>query len=75
MAKQKKPSDRLRDMDRPTVLGHYELDRATLTPIRKPINLQRAGDYGCDPVGDGTFRMVPSGDIVDLQECRRRLAA
>ena len=30
-------------------------------------------DYGCDPIGDGTFRMVPSGDIVDLKEKRRRL--
>lgn len=30
-------------------------------------------DYGCDPLGDGTFRMVPSGDIVDFEEMRRRL--
>jgi hypothetical protein len=31
-------------------------------------------DYGADPVGDGTFRMVPSGDIVDHAERNRRLA-
>lgn len=31
------------------------------------------GDYGADPVGDGTFKMVPSGDIVDLDERNRRL--
>lgn len=31
------------------------------------------GDYGCDPVGDGTFRMVPSGDVVGYEEmCTRR---
>lgn len=32
-------------------------------------------DYGADPLGDGTFRMVPSGDIVDLTERNRRLAS
>lgn len=21
-------------------------------------------DFGCDPIGDGTFRMVPSGRVV-----------
>jgi hypothetical protein len=30
-------------------------------------------DYGADPIGDGTFRMVPSGDIVDYDERMRRL--
>lgn len=25
-------------------------------------------DYGADPVGDGTFRMVPSGRIVSREE-------
>lgn len=64
---------RLRDMPSPRVLG-YDLDRETLTPIRRAIDLQRTGDYGADPVGDGTFRMVPSGDLVDLGERNRRLA-
>lgn len=32
-----------------------------------------ASDYGCDPVGDGAFRMVPSGDVVDYAERCRRL--
>ena len=41
---------------------------------RPKINLSKPGDYGADPVGDGTFRMVPSGDIVDLDERNRRLA-
>lgn len=32
-------------------------------------------DYGCDPVGDGTFRMVPSGEVVDKTEKDKRLKA
>ncbi len=32
------------------------------------------GDYGADPMGDGMFRMVPSGDIVGFEERNRRLA-
>lgn len=62
----------LREMDVPTVLG-YELDRSTLTPIRRPIVRKPGVDYGADPLGDGTFRMVPSGDIVDLEERNLRL--
>ncbi len=64
-------SDKLRDMERPTVLG-YELDRETLTPVRKTV-VRGPGDHGADPIGDGTFRMVPSGDIVDMAERNRRL--
>ena len=64
----------LRDEARPQVFG-YELDRRTLTPIRHAIDTTRPGDYGADPVGDGTFRMVPSGDIVTLEERNRRLSA
>jgi len=30
-------------------------------------------DYGCDPLGDGTFKMVPSGDIVTKEEKEKRL--
>ncbi len=26
----------------------------------------KCGDHGADPIGDGKFRMVPSGDVVDL---------
>lgn len=39
----------------------------------KPINVSCSKDYGADPLGDGTFKMVPSGDIVDYQERKRRL--
>ena len=38
------------------------------------VNLNRAGDYGADPIGNGSFRMVPSGDVVSLEERNRRLA-
>ena len=65
-------SIRLRDMEQPTVLG-YELDRVTLTPKRTLIDIAAPGDYGADPLGDGTFRMVPSGDVVGLDERNRRL--
>lgn len=30
-------------------------------------------DNGSDPLGNGQFRMVPSGDIVDLEERNLRL--
>ncbi len=40
---------------------------------RRRIDTARLGDYGADPLGDGTFRMVPSGDIVDFAERNRRL--
>ena len=29
-------------------------------------------DYGCDPIGDGNYKMIPSGDIVDsMERCKR----
>ena len=31
-------------------------------------------DYGCDPIENGKFRMVPSGDVVDAQEKEKRLS-
>jgi mannose-6-phosphate isomerase-like protein (cupin superfamily) len=39
------------------------------------INLNKKGDYGSDPLGGGKFKMIPSGDIVDLAERNRRLAS
>jgi len=67
-----KKNDKLRDEDRPNVLG-YDLDRETLTPKRQLVDVDKPGDYGADPIGDGTFRMVPSGDVVDFEERNRRL--
>jgi len=65
-------SNKLRDMEQPNVLG-YDLHRDSLTPVRSYVDTGKQGDHGCDPIGDGMFRMVPSGDIVDREECRRRL--
>jgi hypothetical protein len=39
----------------------------------RPISRLAVGDYGADPLEDGTFRMVPSGDVVDYDERMRRL--
>lgn len=41
---------------------------------RETVAVGASGDYGADPLGDGTFRMVPSGDIVGHDERNRRLA-
>lgn len=41
--------------------------------IRQHVDFSKTGDYGADPLGDGTFRMVPSGDVVDWNERNRRL--
>ena len=56
------------------VMGGYtvDLDRGGRL-VRERIDLTTPGDYGADPLGDGTFRMVPSGDIVDFAERTRRL--
>lgn len=43
------------------------------TYLRRIIRTNQPGDYGADPIGDGMFRMVPSGDIVDYAERCKRL--
>jgi hypothetical protein len=59
-----------------TVLGGYVLDMHDHGHLVRPVPIDTTAtcDYGADPVGDGTFRMVPSGDIVDYTERARRLA-
>lgn len=53
----------------------YDLDDHG-RPIHRTLPPRVPGkDYGADPLGDGTFRMVPSGDIVDYAERCRRLGA
>ncbi len=44
------------------------------TYVARRVDTAKPGDYGADPIGNGTFRMVPSGDIVDFAERCRRLA-
>jgi hypothetical protein len=78
MTKPKRDSSKAfiaRDTHEPlVVLGGYRIGQDGGI-IREPAAPRTAGqDYGCDPLGDGTFRMVPSGDVVDLAERNRRLA-
>ena len=71
MARAGKPKGKI------TVLDAYVIDLdngGRLEPAPK-IDTTTPGDYGADPLGDGTFRMVPSGDIVDYDERCRRLKA
>lgn len=71
-----KKSDYLRNQERPNVLG-YDLDRDTLLPIKTSVRdcskTLPTSDTGADPIGNGMFRMVPSGDIVNYAERMRRL--
>jgi hypothetical protein len=54
--------------------GGYELRLDDPHMVRREtIDTRAPGDYGADPIGDGMFRMVPSGDIVDFAERNRRL--
>ena len=39
----------------------------------KTINLNKPGDFGADPLGDGMFKMIPSGDVVNCTERCKRL--
>ena len=66
------------DFDHTTADGQkrlmaYSMGFDTEIYITKPIDVLAPGDYGCDPLGDGTFKMVPSGDIVDYNEMKKRL--
>lgn len=42
-------------------------------PVSRQIDTSSTKDYGCDPIGNGMFKMVPSGDIVDFEERNSRL--
>jgi hypothetical protein len=58
-----------------TVMGGYKLDMHNHGKlVHEPLAPRIPGkDYGADPIGDGTFRMVPSGDIVSYEERCKRL--
>jgi hypothetical protein len=49
---------------KPPAMGH-------LTQMR--IKNMTVKDYGFDPLGNGLYRMVPSGDIVTAEERNRRI--
>jgi hypothetical protein len=61
--------------DHTTALGQKRLMAESVgqTFAHHTVNTSAPGDYGADPIGDGTFRMVPSGDVVDYAERMRRL--
>lgn len=66
------------DFDHTTAVGQKRLMATSMgldseTYISKPVDVNVPGDYGCDPLGNNKFKMVPSGDIVDLEEMRERL--
>ena len=58
-----------------TVVGGYTLDMHNHGHLVRPSIPARVPgrDFGCDPLGDGRYRMVPSGDVVDFAERQRRL--
>ena len=59
-----------------TIVGHSweAIQRAQQGgKLHATIKIEHGKDYGADPIGDGTFRMVPSGDIVDFAERNKRL--
>ena len=59
-----------------TVLGGYKLDMHNHGHLVHEYSKPRVEgkDYGADPIGDGMYRMVPSGDVVNYEERCKRLA-
>ena len=53
--------------------GYIMTNEDGLTIHRDYVDLKTEKDYGCDPLGDGMFRMIPSGDVVDYDEMQKRL--
>lgn len=37
------------------------------------VRMDSTRDHGADPLGNGKWRMIPSGDIVGAEERKRRL--
>ena len=66
---------RKHSFDASTAEGQRRLMAESVGQVHIPRRaiVATTGDYGCDPLPDGKFRMVPSGDIVDLAERMRRL--
>lgn len=51
-------------------IKNYQQKKGSLS---KPIDTTKPGDYGFDPMGDGMVKMVPSGDILTIDEALKRL--
>ena len=43
--------------------------KSVILPV---IQSNEKRDYGCQPISVNKFRMIPSGDIVDIKERNRR---
>jgi len=76
MSKNKKPKH-LYPFDHTTGDGQkrlmaFSMGKDPETYIAKPIVRIPGEDYGCDPLEDGMFKMIPSGDIVDYKEMKKR---
>ena len=72
MARRQKPAPKTHEL---RAFGYEFTSSPTGTVIQRgTIQTSSREDYGADPIGDGRFRMVPSGDIVDFEERNRRLA-
>ena len=41
--------------------------------LRRPLPSYPGPDYGADPIGNGQYRMIPSGDTVGAEERNKRL--
>jgi hypothetical protein len=66
------PSEKRRDLH---FAGYDFTSGPSGTQIqREYIDTKPEGDHGADLVGDGTFKMIPSGDIVSFEERNKRLA-
>ena len=48
-------------------------DKQQSKDVSQKIDLYSNNDYGADPIGDGTYKMIPSGDTVSLTERNKRL--
>ena len=58
------------------IVGHDWQDIQAMqskTHKARVVDTSRTGDYGAEPIRDGTFCMIPSGDLVDMSERNRRL--
>lgn len=61
------------DFDHTTADGQKRLMAVSMgldseTYISKSIDVNNEKDYGCDPLGNNMFKMVPSGKIVTGEE-------
>ena len=74
MSKFNRFSDKSFDSEKINIFGRSwnDIQRRQQGGSDKKV-VRKDGDYGADPLGDGTFRMVPSGDVVSHEERNNRL--